>query len=246
MLTSFADGRVFGEFYGDPPPSLIYLHGWARTHEDFASTARELAATGRSGLALDLPGFGASPAPRVVGGARDYASALWPTIAETIEGPITLVGHSMGGRVALCLAAAHPEQITALVLISTPLLRRASRKSPWRYRALRRAHSLKLVGDSTMERARQRYGSADYRAAHGVIRDVLVRTVNEDYTSEINAWRGPTTLIWGIDDHDVPLEVARAAAQQWGSSCRLVELNGVGHLVPTQAPSAIVAALSSP
>ena len=55
------------------------------------------------------------------------------------------------------------------------------------YRVIRRLHTLRLVSDDAMEAARQRYGSADYRAAQGIMRQVLVRAVNETYEAQLDA-----------------------------------------------------------
>jgi hypothetical protein len=68
-----------------------------------------------------------------------------------------------------------------------------------------------------MEQARQRHGSADYRAAEGIMRDVFVRLVNERYDDELAALRCPVELVWGDDDADVPIAVAAAVA---GPGCR--------------------------
>ena len=52
-----------------------------------------------------------------------------------------------------------------------------------------------------VERARKNAGSDDYRAAQGVMRDVFVRVVNEDYREDLAAIAVPTTLVWGeLDD----------------------------------------------
>ncbi len=55
-----------------------------------------------------------------------------------------------------------------------------------------------------MERARRRHGSADYLAAQGVMRDVLVRLVNERYEDTLAAVQCPVELVWGDDDQRRP------------------------------------------
>ena len=89
-----------------------------------------------------------------------------------------------------------------------------------------------------MERARQRYGSADYRAAQGVMRDVLVRLVNERYDDALAAVRCPVELVWGDDDADVPVERARALAAALPQA-RLTVCPGAGHLLPLTAPGRV-------
>jgi pimeloyl-ACP methyl ester carboxylesterase len=196
-----------------------------------------LAQRGVASVALDLPGFGASPEPSSAGGARHYARLVMPALAEVGEGPFVLVGHSFGGTVACVLAATHPEIVRALVLTGAPVLRRPSaRTSPLAYRALRWLHVRKIVSDQRMEAARQRYGSRDYRNATGIMRDVLVISVNESYEDELARLDVPVTLLWGEDDHEVPLDVATRARAMLSTTHTLRSLPGVGHLLPTEAP----------
>lgn len=245
MLHAYADGRIFGETYGTGPIRVVWLHGWGRRGRDFAVAAQRLADDeGVASVALDLPGFGASPAPEVAGGARHYAALLAPVLREVSEGPVVLVGHSNGGRVATVLAASEPDRVSALVLSGAPLLRTTAPSSaPWRYRLVRRLHARGLVSEARMERARQRYGSRDYRAASGLMRDVLVISVNETFEDELARVGQPVHLVWGADDHDVPVAVAEAIRDA-ASRVSLRVLDGVGHLTPLEAPNALVHAVT--
>lgn len=237
VLRAYGDGSVFGEPYGEGPVRVIWLHGWGRSAQDFAAAANDLALQGIASVALDLPGFGASPAPSVAGGARMYAELTTPVIREVGDGPFVLVGHSFGGTVACVMSANHPELVRALVLTGAPLLRVPStRSSPVAYRLLRWLHARKLVNDQRMEAARQKYGSRDYRNAAGVMRDVLVASVNESYEEELSRLTVPVTLLWGEDDREVPLEVATRASARLTTTHTLQSLRGVGHLLPTDAP----------
>ncbi|HLX88840.1 MAG TPA: alpha/beta hydrolase, partial [Acidimicrobiales bacterium] len=99
-----------------------------------------------------------------------------------------------------------------------------------------------IVGEARMERARQRYGSADYRAAHGVMRNVLVRTVGERYDEQIAAIRCPVELVWGDDDTEAPWAVAEALAARIPGAV-LTSCPDAGHLLPLRAPAPLRAAV---
>ncbi len=237
MLRAYGDGNLFGEPYGEGPVRVVWLHGWARRGQDFVGSAETLAREGVAAVALDLPGFGSSPEPDVVGGARHYAELLAPALREIGSEPLVLVGHSLGGRVAVSLAAAHPDLVTALVLTGVPLIRQASARRPPRpYVLIRWLHGRGLIGEQRMEEARQRYGSSDYRNARGVMRDVLVVTVNESYEDELARIKCPVTLLWGDADDVTPMSVATQAESLIVIPHTLRVLAGVGHLVPTSAP----------
>jgi pimeloyl-ACP methyl ester carboxylesterase len=240
VLRAYGDGNLFGEHYGEGPVRVIWLHGWGRRGQDFAAAANDLARRGVASVALDLPGFGASPAPSSAGGARRYAELVLPAVQEIGDGPFVLVGHSFGGTVACVLAANHPELVRSLVLTGAPLLRSpSSRSSPAIYRALRWLHGRGVVSDARMEAARQRYGSSDYRRASGVMRDVLVISVNESYEDELTRLDVPVTLLWGDQDREVPLDVATRASVLLTTTHTLQSLQGVGHLLPSDAPEAL-------
>ena len=76
------------------------------------------------------------------------------------------------------------------------------------------------------------------RAASGVMRDILVKVVNESYEGQLGRITGPVHLIWGADDADVPVSVAETA-QPLIRDVTLEVLPGVGHFVPIQAPQAL-------
>jgi pimeloyl-ACP methyl ester carboxylesterase len=141
------------------------------------------------------------------------------------------VGHSFGGRVAVCLAAADPSSVRALVLAAAPLVRLSPARRPSRqYRTIRALHRMRLIGDRRMEDARYRYGSHDYRAASGIMRGVLVRTVGESYEAELRALRCPVDLVCGDLDGDVPVAVAERAAALVPGGATVTVLAGTDHL----------------
>jgi pimeloyl-ACP methyl ester carboxylesterase len=94
-----------------------------------------------------------------------------------------------------------------------------------------------LVGDARLEAERRRRGSADYRAATGVMRDVLVMSVNETHEADLREAAMPMTLLWGAEDTEVPVVVAERAVEiRSGLPTSLEVLPGVGHFLPTEAP----------
>jgi pimeloyl-ACP methyl ester carboxylesterase len=251
-LRAYAEGRLFGERFGQREPNVLALHGWGRSSRDFATLL-----PGMDAVALDLPGFGASPPPAsgapsiatgsATPGAAWYAEQVAAALPEVASGPLVVLGHSFGGRVAVHLAAARPDAVTALVLTGVPLLRphdAPSAAPPLRYRVVRALHRRGLVGDATMEALRRHHGSADYRNASGVMRDVLVRVVNESYEESLRAIRCPVELVWGDDDPQVPLTIAERAAAILGERARLTVVPGAGHDTPRTAAAELRAAVT--
>ena len=241
MLRSYGNARLFGEAYGPNEARVIWLHGWGRRAQDFALAANALAERGIGSVALDLPGFGASPAPEVAGGARLYAELVLPALQEIASQPVVLIGHSFGGTVAVVLASEHPELVSSLVLVGSPVVRVPSAtRSPFAYRVVRWLARRRLVGEERLERARQKYGSTDYKRAQGIMRDVLVASVNESYEPELARLTMPVAFLWGERDLDVPFAIATTASTLVTGPASLRELPGIGHLVPTESPGELV------
>jgi pimeloyl-ACP methyl ester carboxylesterase len=214
------------EISGDPTAGhILFLHGWGGSRESLRGIATLFQHSHRVHL-FDLPGFGAAPPPPDTWGTIEYADLVQQYILERVSGPVVLVGHSFGGRVSVRLASRRLPQIRGLVLMGVPglpqpsLSRRGVRR--WGIRTLRRLlGALKpIVGDRGLRWHTERYGSKDYQAA-GVLRPVLVRTVNEDLTASAQSIACPTLLLWGTDDTETPPWLAHRYLQLLGSKATL-------------------------
>ena len=98
--------------HGEPP--LVLLHGLFGSARNFGLVQREFA-RGRRTVALDLRNHGASPHD---GNMRyaDMAADVMQTLDQLSALPAILLGHSMGGKVAMQAALTHPESIAGLIV----------------------------------------------------------------------------------------------------------------------------------
>ena len=241
MLNAFADGSLFGARHGTGIPQVLALHGWRRTHRDWDPVI-----SGLDAIALDLPGFGASPAPPEPWGLEGYAGAVAPVLDEMAD-EVVLIGHSFGGSVAVELAAGqHGHRIKGIVLTGTPLIRPQGNgaQPPASFRMARWLHRHRLFPDARMERLRLERGSADYRASQGVMRDTFVKVVNQDVAHRLAELTVPTSLVWGSTDTAAPVDMVEEAHRRLPHST-LVVLPGISHDVPAEAPSELTGAITA-
>jgi len=104
---------------GDPP--LVFVHGAACNRHFWAPQLRRFVAAHRV-VAVDLRGHGESDAPVQPYAMRSFADDVaWTCTQLGIEKPV-VIGHSLGGMVALDFASAYPDRVGAVVLIDSLLL----------------------------------------------------------------------------------------------------------------------------
>jgi pimeloyl-ACP methyl ester carboxylesterase len=232
-LRSYLDGRVFGELADGPGPLVVGLHGWGRDRRDLHG-----ALSAYPHLLVDLPGFGMSPPPAEAWGAADYASCIAAVLDEHGPAePVVILGHSFGGRVAVCLAASRPDLVRGMVLCGVPLLRLSRPARPGvTYRLGRTAHRAGLLSDRRFEAMRRARASDDYNAASAVMRKVLVRVVHESYDAQLRAVACPVALLWGSADQTVPASTIEKARGLLTALVATEIVDGAGHDVHVQAP----------
>lgn len=210
---------------------VLLLHGWGSSSESFIQLESCLSANFRV-ISLDLPGFGDSELPKSAWSLSDYVNAVKSFMtAMAIEKPM-IVGHSFGGRIAICLGAE--------VLVSKIILTNSAgvrlRRSPMYYlkvysyklaKQLLTVLPTKISADLLLE-LQQHFGSSDYKNAHPVLRQILVKVVNEDLSPLLPKIKVPTLLIWGENDTTTPLKEAKVMEKNI-PDVGLVIIKGAGH-----------------
>jgi pimeloyl-ACP methyl ester carboxylesterase len=108
------DERLAARTVGEAGPHVVFVHGLFGQGKNWTTIAKGLAENHRVTL-IDLPNHGHSPWTDRL----DYAdmAGLLAAELELLGDPVTLVGHSMGGKVAMTLALRRPELLRALVVV---------------------------------------------------------------------------------------------------------------------------------
>lgn len=248
LLHLKTDARLLGS----AERTVVFLHGWGRTGDDFdrlvARLTPQFPAT--AFIQMDLPGFGGSPMVRQDGLSIEDYSAILKDLFDKLGVPrATLVGHSLGGRIAIKFAARFPERVEKLVLISAAglprrtlslfLIRLARSLFNTAFSAVRDfAYILRLknlLGAT--------FGSRDYRVARGALRETLKKVLAEDLRPDAKKISAPALLLWGKDDRITPLrDAAEYHSLIRGSQLEL--LDG-GHFVFLEKPEECAAQIIS-
>ena len=251
-------------------PLLVLIHGIAESSSTFAA-AIELLAEDHEVVAVDLLGHGASAKPRGDYSLGAYASGVRDLLVALDLPAGTIVGHSLGGGVAMQFAYQFPERCARLVLVSSGGL--GKEVSPW-LRALA-APAIEYVLPVVLTRHIQgpldtvarwlgRLGLrtdpvlAECWATYRTLTDAhaqraflhTVRSVIDVAGQRVSArdrlylaQEVPTMLVWGDRDSVIPVEHARIAHELIPGS-RLEILAGVGHLLPLEQPQRLAELIS--
>lgn len=236
------EGELRVREWGDrASPPLVLVHGLgANASADFEPVAEALA-EGFHVIALDLPGFGGSPAAGHSLHPVDDAALIARWMREHLRRPAHLLGHSMGGAIAILVAGAHPELVERLVLVDVAgVLHREAFVSS----------QLGEAGgggfESLLGAVRRFEPDPGALASVGAIvggppeQVAALSLIATDVGPALSSIRAPTLVVWGRRDRVAPLRTGRLLDDRIGHA-RLVVLDDAGHVPMADAPEAFVA-----
>jgi pimeloyl-ACP methyl ester carboxylesterase len=197
---------------GEP---IVVLHGWGANLTTMQSITDLLKASYQV-IAVDMPGFGQSGEPETVWNSYDFADHIAALLEHLEMDNFHLLGHSHGGRVSIILASRYPNRVGKMILVdSAGLVRKKSARIQakiWTFKALKRIYMAATFWDRSedkMEKFYRRFGSADYKASPGIMRQIMVRVLADDLRPLLPQIKASTLLIWGADDQDTPLSMGK-------------------------------------
>jgi len=253
---------------GDPDGrALLLLHGFPQTHRCFDALARRLLPHGLRLLAPDQRGYspGARPAEVAAYGISELThDALAVLDAYGIES-VDVVGHDWGAVVAWNLAARHPNRVRTLTAVSVPHPKamdaaladeHGEQRERSAYIRLFRmpgkaeevlledgAHRLRSIYSPLSESAVEPHFRvlSDPAALTGALSWYRAMKVQDSATlPDVTV---PTTFVWSSGDPAIGRTAAEGCDRYVTGPYRFVELAGISHWIPDQAPDELAAAV---
>src|SRR5260370_5127545 len=222
-------GRIMLYRAGRPGAEpVVLVHGLGKAGaRDWAKVIPPLAERYEV-YALDLPGFGLSDKGNHLYSPANLARALDALLAERVSRPVALIGHSMGGAVALAYAAAYPRGVRRLIVVDAAGVLHPSVYSEFLARALAErglgadAPWLEVVTRAIQAQAENLPTGSRIALHLPAVRQRLLRgdpaaiaalaLVEHDFSNALRAIRAPTLVVWGSDDRIAPLRTGQALA----------------------------------
>lgn len=251
---AYTGGRLFRA----NQPTVVLVHGAGHDHSVWNLPARHFARHGMNALAPDLPGHGRS-AGAPLESIEAMAEWLSEWIDTTCDGPVALVGHSMGSLIALRFAATYPSRCARLALVGSvapmpvaaPLLAATQN-------ARDKAHA--MINQFSFAPENQ-LGASPLPGISitGVNRRLMERVAAGVLHTDMAACNAyatgledaahvacPTTLICGERDQMTPRKAAvplQGALANVPGGAHIIVLPGAGHAMMSEAPDALLDAL---
>ena len=233
-------------------PALLLLHGFGSSLQAWDDWSVKLEQKYRV-IRLDLPGFGLTGASP----ANDYSeekdlAILTHFVDKLGLEKFSVVGHSMGGKMAWSLAASQPERVQALVLMApdgfpetkdigtkpyeVPAIMGLIKFVLPKYLVRKSIEPAFLDADALNDALVNRY--FDMLRAPGVRGAILERsnqTIYTDPVPRLKAIKAPTLLIWGEQDQMIPSTNAQSYANVLSNSTTVL-VPKLGHLLQEEQP----------
>jgi pimeloyl-ACP methyl ester carboxylesterase len=256
-------GRMAYLVAGAGPP-IVLIHGLGGSATNWSELAPLLARTHRV-IAPDLPGHGGSEPLVAVAGLQSFADRVHAVMEHEGVVPAPVVGHSLGGLVALRLALRWPQSVNALVLAGSAGLSIGARwardlltaftivrpgRLAGRYRTLvARSPALRRLVFGFVS-VTDPVGLTDL-AVEGFLAGQVLHTDtasawralrDDDPREELERLRVPALVLWGADDAQLPLDDAFEYARRLRAPLRTIA--GCGHLLIGERPEACAHAIN--
>jgi pimeloyl-ACP methyl ester carboxylesterase len=255
------DVRADGPDDGRP---VLLLHGFPQTSLSWAAVTPLLGSAGLRTYAPDQLGYSPGARPDEVG-AYSMANLAQITcdLLTALDLPrVDVVGHDWGANVAWTLAAWHPDRVRSLTAVSVPhpsAFTAAWRGDPEQQERSRYIRLFWQAGKAEevllADGARRLRRMLDGVPAEAVDEYVAVLSAPGALSAALNWYRAmssgsavepvavPTTYVWSDGDVAIGRTAAEGCATHVTGDYRFVELPGVTHWIPEQAPEALATAI---
>jgi len=237
---------------GAGPPDLVLIHGWGGSAAYFDPSAAALDLERVRAISVDLSGHGDSPAHDGDWSLESIDATVLAAAAAAGADRFVAVGFSMGAKFALHLAAAHPERISGLVLVSgTPaeaIPFPQELLDSWYACAGDRA-AMKALIDPWLtgpveETAYEQWLEDAVRVPRSALEGTMTVTLETDFASQLPSITAPSLVIAGELDELFPPRLLKEAIVDRIPGARLAVV-GCGHEIPFERPREFAALLEA-
>jgi len=243
MTTYTIDGQTIHAVQQGQPTRQVALliHGWSSSWYAM-SPLLPLLSQRFNCIAVDLPGYGESPTLPQRASIPAYADLIAKLIEEVSDGPVVLIGHSMGGMIGMALALRYPVLVERMVLICPTISGRLSTRINITISPITLMEWIGLGGMIVSSVEKMTVGLTD-RLMRPISFSERTGITEKDYmrlradarrpgqgraraecyfamrannlVGRLSGIEPPSLVLWGAEDNTVPLRDAGVVADEW-------------------------------
>ena len=206
---------------------VLFLHGWGGNCYSFYQQFCILSKTYHC-IAVDFPGFGNTSSPDVPYTVKDYALELQTFLQQQRIEKLHIIAHSFGGRVAAVLFQQIPQKILSMVFVDIAGVK-PKRGLRYKTKVFQYKCTKWLVKHGLCEKQKlEKFGSTEYKELSPCMKQTFIYVVNENLKTYFQKITCPVLLVWGSQDKDTPLYMAKRL-NKWIKNSKLVVFKNASH-----------------
>jgi len=209
-------------------------------------------------LSFDLPGFGRSSKSNQLYSPDNYVAFINYVVKQSGHDQFMLIGHSLGGNLALRYASIYPDKVKRLMLIDAAgILHRITYGTFFTHFGIKlvpefypqQESDIRSIAGALLEELARRHNLLE-SGEKAILNEPMLRQkilagnpstiaaysmIMEDYSSVLSSMKVPTLVMWGKEDKVIPLRTGKVLATNLQNS-GLIVLNNTGHIPMTDKP----------
>ena len=205
MYYDYLGTKIYYETVGTGEP-IVFLHGWQSSSGSFSLLKQQLKYTYKL-VFIDFPPFGKSEKLNFAWSVETYADMVKALLDHLKIQNFCILAHSFGGRVAINICTCYNIEVKKLILTGSAGLK--PKKTILQVLNERKYKRLKQKQQNGKNVNLQNFGSQDYKNLDPLMKQTFVKVVNYHQEDKVKQIKIPTLLIYGKDDKETPLYLAK-------------------------------------
>lgn len=196
--------------FGNSKKFIVFLHGWGADLNSFL-WLKDFFVDDYSLIFLDFDGFGKSKENKNAMFVTDYVNNLYALLSNFEIDELTFVAHSFGGRVAIKYLFFHQFKYKNVKLCLVDSAGIKPRRGLRYYFKVKHYKWLKRKSETNQKLKNKLtgFGSDDYKKLSPIMKETFKNVVNEDLSCNAKFLKCKTIIIWGKDDKETKMYMAK-------------------------------------
>ncbi len=227
--------------------AIVFLHYFGGSGRTWQPVIEKLIDSYRC-IAIDLAGFGESPAPKEEPSVHQNRDAVLAVLENLQLQNFTLAGHSMGGKIAVAVAAIRPQGLQRIVLFAPsppsaePMTTDARQEllTAFGNKEKVKQHIQKIISTPLPPQWFNETVADNLKADEKAWTGWLNKGSKEDISGQMGSIQVPLTVVSGSKDEGLTTDFLQTEFRKYFPEASFIEIENSGHLLPLEKPDEVV------